>query len=90
MPPKGNHPRSHTIDEFKVSENYHNSFLIPHDESIEYALTNSVEKGLPEISVGATQGKFMQLVARAIGAKRILEVGTLGGYVFSVCSPSEI
>lgn len=36
--------------------------------------------GLPDIAVSATQGKLLHLMARMIGARRILEVGTLGGY----------
>jgi predicted O-methyltransferase YrrM len=36
--------------------------------------------GLPPIQVSAAQGKFLELVARFIGAKNILEIGTLGGY----------
>ncbi|HEY6413387.1 MAG TPA: O-methyltransferase, partial [Edaphobacter sp.] len=36
--------------------------------------------GLPSIDVSPTQGKFLHLLARMQGAKRILEVGTLGGY----------
>src|SRR6185295_10263407 len=36
--------------------------------------------GLPHIAVSAAQGKMLQLMAKSIGAKRILEVGTLGGY----------
>jgi len=40
----------------------------------------SDEAGLPAISVSAPQGKFLSLLARAVGARRILEIGTLGGY----------
>ncbi|KAI0374807.1 O-methyltransferase family 3 protein [Pilatotrama ljubarskyi] len=62
------------------SDDFHASFLIPYDDALEHALKNSVEKGLPEINVHAGQGKLLNLIARTIGAKRILEVGTLGGY----------
>jgi hypothetical protein len=61
------------------SDEYHNSFLISKDEALEEALTQSREEGLPDISVSAAQGKFLKLLALSIGAKRILEVGTLGG-----------
>jgi predicted O-methyltransferase YrrM len=40
----------------------------------------SVAADLPPISVSATQGKFLHLLARIAGARNILEVGTLGGY----------
>jgi 6-phosphogluconolactonase len=39
-----------------------------------------VTAGLPDIAVAPNQGKFLHLVAQAVGARRILEVGTLGGY----------
>lgn len=46
------------------------------------ALKNAEDKGLPhEIAVPAEQGKLLQLLATSIRAKRILEIGTLGGYV---------
>ncbi|EKM60510.1 uncharacterized protein PHACADRAFT_246508 [Phanerochaete carnosa HHB-10118-sp] len=69
------------IDENWVrSDRYHNSFLIRPDVALEHALKNSDEKGLPQISVSAAQGKLLQLISQTINAKRILEVGTLGGY----------
>lgn len=75
---------STTQQEFKDwvrSDRYHNSFLLPLDDALEHALKASADNGLPEIAVSAAQGKFLNLHARAIGAQRILEVGTLGGYV---------
>ncbi|WP_067666401.1 O-methyltransferase [Nocardia miyunensis] len=36
--------------------------------------------GLPPIDVSPAQGKFLHLIARSIGARRVLEIGTLGGY----------
>ncbi|MBS9533250.1 O-methyltransferase [Mycobacterium sp. M1] len=44
------------------------------------ALTASADAGLPAIAVSAQQGRFLNLLATAVGAKRILEIGTLGGY----------
>ena len=61
------------------SDNYHNSFLIPEDEALEKIVANSEENGLRKVAVSVAQGKFLHLVARSIGAKKILEVGTLGG-----------
>jgi len=43
-------------------------------------LADNAAAGLPAIDVSAPQGKLLSLLARAVGAKRILEVGTLGGY----------
>ena len=50
------------------------------DEALEAALDASVAAGLPSISVTPAQGKLLNLLARSVGARRILEVGTLGGY----------
>ena len=44
------------------------------------ALEASDAAGLPKIAVSAQQGKFLSLLAGAIGARRILEIGTLGGF----------
>ncbi|MBI4768969.1 MAG: O-methyltransferase [Chloroflexi bacterium] len=38
------------------------------------------QKGLPEISVRPEEGRFLQLLVRAVGARRAVEIGTLGGY----------
>ncbi|KAL5511834.1 hypothetical protein ACEPAH_5052 [Sanghuangporus vaninii] len=67
-------------DDWAKSDAYHNEFLISRDDALEYALKNSLENGLPRIQVSTAQGKFLNLSARSIGAKRILEIGTLGGY----------
>jgi predicted O-methyltransferase YrrM len=50
------------------------------DESLEAALKSSVEAGLPAINVAPNQGKLLHMLARLRGARRILELGTLGGY----------
>ncbi|KAK0194488.1 O-methyltransferase family 3 protein [Armillaria mellea] len=62
------------------SDKYHNSYLIQKDDSLETNIKNSAVKGLPDIAVSAAQGQFLNLLAKTIGAKRILEIGTLGGY----------
>lgn len=54
--------------------------LAPHDPVLDAARQASDEAGLPEIAVSANQGKLLQVLALSVGAKRILEVGTLGGY----------
>jgi predicted O-methyltransferase YrrM len=50
------------------------------DPVLEGALQRSTEGGLPEIQVSATQGKLLYQLIRMAGAKRILEIGTLGGF----------
>jgi predicted O-methyltransferase YrrM len=54
--------------------------LIEPDEALEGALTASAKAGLRAINVAPNQGKFLHLLARIQGARRILEIGTLGGY----------
>jgi predicted O-methyltransferase YrrM len=59
---------------------YVSDLLVGGDDHLAAALVASDEAGLPAISVSAPQGKFLSLLARAVGARRILEIGTLGGY----------
>lgn len=50
------------------------------DDALAAAQRDCQAAGLPPISVSAPQGKLLQLLALAIGARNILEIGTLGGY----------
>lgn len=61
-------------------DQYITETLTPSDPMLDAALADSATAGLPPISVAPNQGKLLQLLARAIGARRILEIGTLGGY----------
>jgi predicted O-methyltransferase YrrM len=54
--------------------------LVPPDPVLEAALEASAAAGLPAIQVSPNQGKLLNLLARMQGARRILEIGTLGGY----------
>jgi len=54
--------------------------LVPHDPKLDAVLRANAAAGLPAIDVSPNQGKFLHLLARIQGAKRILEIGTLGGY----------
>jgi predicted O-methyltransferase YrrM len=56
------------------------ALVAPGDDALGHALRASSEGGLPPIQVAALQGRLLELVAKAIGASTILEVGTLGGY----------
>jgi caffeoyl-CoA O-methyltransferase len=69
-----------TKELFGAVDDYINSLLSPHDEALAAAERAIVESGIPQISVSANQGKFLQLLAKLCNAKKILEVGTLGGY----------
>ena len=54
--------------------------LFPDDDILRAAVERSRAEGLPEIAVSSMQGRLLYLMARSMGAKSILEVGTLGGY----------
>ncbi len=59
---------------------YIEALFVPSDLVLEANIENANAAGLPPINVTANQGKFLYLLAKIAGAKRILEVGTLGGY----------
>jgi predicted O-methyltransferase YrrM len=61
-------------------DGYFSDLLVPADAALEAALAASAAAGLPAINVSPVQGKLLQLLARAIGAHNVLEIGTLGGY----------
>ncbi|MBV9843076.1 MAG: O-methyltransferase [Sphingomonadaceae bacterium] len=65
--------REAAVDDYIVER------LIGEDEAVAAALAANVAAGLPPIEVSIAQGRMLQLYARMIGARRILEVGTLGG-----------
>lgn len=54
--------------------------LVNEDASLRAALAANGAAGLPAMDVSAAQGKYLNLMVRIIGARRILELGTLGGY----------
>jgi len=62
------------VDEYLVGA------LQPPDPALDQALADSDAAGLPQIAVAPNQGKLLMLLAQSVGAKRILEIGTLGGY----------
>ena len=61
-------------------DDYFEAALVGSDDVLEAVLRTSVEAGLPEHQVSPSQGKLLALLARLVGARRILEIGTLGGY----------
>ncbi|MFJ8646407.1 O-methyltransferase [Streptomyces sp. NPDC093546] len=54
--------------------------LAPPDEALTAALAAAREAGLPAIAVSPTEGKLLHLLARTLGARTVLEIGTLAGY----------
>ncbi|HKM66385.1 MAG TPA: O-methyltransferase [Candidatus Acidoferrum sp.] len=69
-----------TQDLWTSVENYLAELLIPPDAALEAALQACVAAKLPPIQVSPAQGKLLHLIARILGARHILEIGTLGGY----------
>lgn len=61
-------------------DDYLNELIVRPDAALNSALEASRAGRLPRIAVSAPQGKLLNLLARAMGARRILEIGTLGGY----------
>lgn len=67
-------------DQWSAVDNYITDLFFAPDAALEAALAASAAAGLPAINVSPTQGKLLHLLARAVGARKILELGTLGGY----------
>ena len=67
-------------ERWSAVDSYIGENLVPADPVLEAALRASSDAGLPPISVSPSQGKLLNLLARAQGARTILEIGTLGGY----------
>jgi predicted O-methyltransferase YrrM len=63
----------------KIDQHSQSSLLTPNSQ-LDKALSNSAANGLPPITVSALQGQYLAIQCQLIGAKTVLEVGTLGGY----------
>src|SRR5450631_3646525 len=61
-------------------DHYIDGLLVPADAALDAAIASSNAAGLPSINVTPSQGKLLHILARVQGARRILEIGTLGGY----------
>jgi len=69
-----------TKEIWKQVDQYFADALIAPGDGFDEAIDNNRKADLPAIDVTPLQGKFLELLVRATGAKRILEIGTLGGY----------
>jgi predicted O-methyltransferase YrrM len=67
-------------DVWQQVDDYFGGALLPNDSDLDRALKANREAGLPEIDVTPLQGRFLEVMVRATRARRILEIGTLGGY----------
>ncbi len=61
-------------------DRYFGELLAPEDKALSASMEANREAGLPSIDVPALLGKFLELMVRISGARRVLEIGTLGGY----------
>lgn len=61
-------------------DDYYDGLILEPDSALDAAMAANREAGLPPIDVTPAQGRFLHLLARGVGARRILEIGTLGGY----------
>jgi predicted O-methyltransferase YrrM len=65
---------------FSEVDHYISNLLAPEDKALSDTITTLVNEGLPQHSISANQGKFLQVLMITCNAKRVLELGTLGGY----------
>jgi predicted O-methyltransferase YrrM len=61
-------------------DDYITGILVPPDPALDAALAANAAAGLPAIDVAPAEGRFLHILARMVGARCILEIGTLGGY----------
>jgi len=59
---------------------YVQELFTDHDELLDSLMPAAKQAGLPQISIAPNEGRMMQILLRAIGARKVLEIGTLGGY----------
>ncbi len=69
-----------SIDQWTTVDDYITALFAPADPALDAALADSRAAGLPEIAVSPAQGKLLTVLARAVAARNVLEIGTLGGY----------
>jgi predicted O-methyltransferase YrrM len=69
-----------TKEQWTQVDQYIENLFVASDPALDAALAASTAAGLPAIAVSPAQGKLLQVLATAIGARRMLEIGTLGGY----------
>ena len=65
---------------FETVDGYISNLFGDEDEALRKTMQAIKDEKIPQISVSANQGKFLQVLARLCNANKILEIGTLGGY----------
>jgi len=61
-------------------DHHYLDLVVEPDSRFQKILQNSREAGLPAISITSSHGSFFEILVRALGVRRILEIGTLGGF----------
>ncbi|MFL6438074.1 MAG: O-methyltransferase [Terriglobales bacterium] len=67
-------------EQWTAVDRYISDTVVPSDSALDAALEASTKAELPPIAVTANQGKLLHILARLVGARNVLEIGTLGGY----------
>jgi predicted O-methyltransferase YrrM len=70
----------HTDPRWTAVDAYFAEALLPPDPILDDALQANAAAGLPAHDVSPLQGQFLALLTQAVGARQVLEIGTLGGY----------
>jgi predicted O-methyltransferase YrrM len=68
------------LEQWSAVDDYITDILVKPDAALERALDESAKAGMPAFNVTPAQGKMLHLIAQIHGARRILEIGMLGGY----------
>ncbi|MDE3231407.1 MAG: O-methyltransferase, partial [Chloroflexota bacterium] len=69
-----------TQDQWTAVDHYFDGLFAPPDAALDAALQATRDAGMPLINVAPNQGALLHILARLAGARKILEIGTLGGY----------
>jgi len=67
-------------DTWSAVDRYVTDLLVPPDPALDAALEATEAAGIPQMQVSPSEGKLLHLLARLVGARAILEIGTLAGY----------
>src|SRR5438105_15787945 len=67
-------------EQWTAVDDYISQTVVPSDAALDAAIEASAKAELPAIAVTPNQGKLLQIFARLVHARRVLEIGTLGGY----------
>lgn len=69
-----------SLSQWTAVDNYYNELLLPKDDVLEKVRQSAIDAKLPPIAVSDAFGKYLEIMVKISGAKRILEIGTLAGF----------